>query len=140
MVDVRIKKRPVGATAIVARHGHPKVTSRTGGQIDIVTGATEEGFNPLDLMFASLSACLVLSTRIAASRLDLIDRFDGATADVSGEKSADEPYRLERFAVTFTIAGDLTDAEKHRIVEMAEDICTISNTLRQPPVISVALT
>jgi uncharacterized OsmC-like protein len=140
MVDVRIKKRPVGATATVARHGHPKVTSRTGGQIDIVTGATDEGFNPLDLMFASLSACLVLSARIAASRLDLIDRFDGATADVSGEKSADEPYRLERFSVIFTIAGDLTDAEKHRIVEMAEDICTISNTLRQPSVISVALT
>jgi uncharacterized OsmC-like protein len=137
MVDVRIKSRPIGAQANLQRIGHPKVTSRTGGEIDIVTGASEEGFNPLDLMFASLSACLVLSARIAASRLGILDRFSSVQADVTGRKSADEPYRIEQFFVTFTLEGDLSEAERSEIVELAERICTVSNTLHTPPTISI---
>ncbi|WP_313601120.1 OsmC family protein [Rhizobium sp.] len=139
MVDLKIKRRPIGAVARVQRNGHPQVTSRTGGEIGVVTGASEEGFNPLDLMFASLSACLVLSARIAASKLLIIDRFDGASADVTGEKSAEEPYRIERFTVTITIDGDLTEEERHQIVHMAEEICTVSNTLKTRPEISLSV-
>lgn len=139
MVDLKIKRRPIGAVARVQRNGHPQVTSRTGGQIGVVTGASEEGFNPLDLMFASLSACLVLSARVAASKLSIIDRFGGASADVTGEKSAKEPYRIERFTVTITIDGDLTEGERHQIVHMAEEICTVSNTLKTRPEISLSV-
>ncbi len=139
MVDLKIKKRPIGAVATVQRNGHPQVTSRTGGKFGIVTGASEEGFNPLDLMFASLSACLVLSVRIAASKLLLLDRFDGASADVTGEKSADEPYRIERFIVKILINGELTEDERYNIVDMAEEICTVSNTLKTPPAISLSI-
>lgn len=139
MVDVKIKKRPIGALARLERNGHPVVTSRTGGEIGIVTGASEEGYNPLDLMFASLSACLVLSARIAASKIGLLSRFDGASADVTGEKSAEEPFRIERFVVRITIDGDLSESERHRIVEMAEDICTVSNTLKSTPAISLSI-
>ncbi len=140
MAEAKIKTRPIGATAQVRRTGHPQVISRTGGEIDIVTGASDEGFNPLDLMFASLSACLVLSARIAASRLRLFDRFEGASADVTGEKAPGEPTRLETFAVRMRIEGDLAPAERQRIAEMAEEICTVSNTLRTPPVISITVT
>ncbi len=140
MVDLKIKKRPIGALARVQRNGHPQVTSRAGGKIGVVTGASEEGFNPLDLMFASLSACLVLSARIAASKLSLLDRFDGASADVTGEKSSEEPYRIERFIVEITIDGDLSEDERRRIVHMAEEVCTVSNTLKTPPAISVSIT
>lgn len=140
MVDLKIKKRPIGALARVQRNGHPQVTSRTDGKICVVTGASEEGFNPLDLMFASLSACLVLSARIAASKLSLLDRFDGASADVTGEKSSEEPYRIERFIVEITIAGNLSEDERRRIVHMAEEVCTVSNTLKTPPAISLSIT
>lgn len=139
MVDVKIKKRPIGALARLERNGHPAVTSRTGGEIGVVTGASEEGYNPLDLMFASLSACLVLSARIAASKIGLLSRFDGASADVTGEKSAEEPFRIERFVVRITIDGDLSESERHQIVEMAEDICTVSNTLKSTPAISLSI-
>ncbi len=139
MVDLKIEKRPIGAVAKLQRNGHPQVTSRTGGEVGVVTGASEEGFNPLDLMFASLSACLVLSARIAASKLSLLDRFDGASADVTGEKSSEEPYRIERFIVEITIDGDLTEDERHDIVHMAEEICTVSNTLKVPPAISLRI-
>ncbi len=139
MVDLKIKKRPIGAVAKVLRNGHPQVTSRTGGEIGVVTGASEEGYNPLDLMFASLSACLVLSARIAASKLVLLDRFDGASADVTGEKSSEEPYRIERFIVAMTIDGDLTEEERHHIVHLAEEICTVSNTLKAAPAIFLSI-
>ncbi|AYD01329.1 OsmC family protein [Neorhizobium sp. NCHU2750] len=139
MVDVKIKTRPIGATARLTRNGHPSVTSRTGGQVGVVTGASEEGFNPLDLMFSSLSACLALSARIAASRLGLLDRFVSVTADVTGEKSHEEPFRIERFIVSITVEGEMSDDESHAIVEMAEEICTVSNTLKTPPAISVTI-
>lgn len=139
MVDVKIKTRLIGATARLTRNGHPSVTSRTGGQVGVVTGTSEEGFNPLDLMFSSLSACLVLSARIAASRLGLLDRFGTVTADVTGEKSHEEPFRIEHFIVSITVEGDLSDEERHAIVEMAEEICTVSNTLKTPPAISVTI-
>jgi uncharacterized OsmC-like protein len=138
MVDVRIKARPIGAVAELQRYGHPMVTSRTGGEIGLVTGASEPGFNPLDLMFASLSACLVLSARIAASRLGVLDRFESASADVTGEKAPDEPSRLARFDAHIRISGELTAAEREQIVAMAEEICTVSNTLRTPAIISVS--
>lgn len=137
MVDVKIKSRPIGAQAALKRNGHPVVTSRTGGQVTVVTGASEEGFNPLDLMFASLSACLALSARIAASRLGILDRFESVFADVTGRKSADEPYRIEQFFVSIKIDGKFSESERFEIVEMAERICTVSNTLHTPPVISI---
>jgi len=139
MVDVKIRTRPIGATARLGRNGHPSVTSRTGGEVNVVTGASEAGFNPLDLMFSSLSACLVLSARIAASKLGVLERFESVTADVTGEKSHEEPFRIERFLVSITVDGALSEEERHRIVEMAEEICTVSNTLKTPPAISVTI-
>ncbi|SFB37258.1 Uncharacterized OsmC-related protein [Rhizobium sp. NFR07] len=137
MIDVKIKSRPIGAQAELKRNGHPLVTSRTDGRVTVVTGASEEGFNPLDLMFASLSACLALSARIAASKLGILDRFESVTADVTGQKSAYEPYRIERFSAWIKINGDFSEAERFQIVEMAEEICTVSNTLHTPPTISI---
>lgn len=137
MVDVKIKSRPIGAQTALRRNGHPVVTSRTGGQVTVVTGASEEGFNPLDLMFASLSACLALSARIAASRLGILDRFESVVVDVTGRKTAEEPYRIEQFFVAIKIEGHFSEAQRLEIVEMAERICTVSNTLHTPPVISI---
>ncbi len=68
MADLKVRTRPVGASAVLGRTGFPHVTSATGGEIDIVTSPSQPGFNPLDLLYSSLSACLVLSARMAASQ------------------------------------------------------------------------
>lgn len=128
-----IKVRPTGATATIARTGNPEVTSVTGGALTVVTRPSEPGFNPLDLLYASLSACLALSARIAASELGLLDRFEGARATVTGEKAAEEPARVERLRIEFAIDGDLDEVEKSSIVGRAENICTVSNTLKTAP-------
>jgi uncharacterized OsmC-like protein len=85
MADLR--SRPIGATAALGRTGYPSILSVTGGQLDIVTGPTQAGFNPLDLLLASLAACMSMSARIAARELGFGEAFVGLQVEVSGEKS-----------------------------------------------------
>ncbi|WP_307235090.1 OsmC family protein [Pararhizobium capsulatum] len=128
------KTRATGATAVLGRTGFPHVTSATDGSLDIVTGATQPGFNPLDLLYSSLAACLVLSARIAASRFGVLDRLVEVTASVTGEKAADEPSRVARFNIHLDIRGDFDESMRHAIAEAAEsEICTVSNTIRGNP-------
>ncbi|MNS78706.1 OsmC-like protein [compost metagenome] len=96
----------------------------------MVTGASEPGFNPLDLLYSSLAACLALSARIAASRMAVLDRFEKVTVHVSGEKADEEPSWIVRFDVRIEIKGDFDEATRSGIAHMAEDICTVSNTLK----------
>ncbi|MCZ4429028.1 OsmC family protein [Agrobacterium sp. SOY23] len=141
MVDgAKVKLRPVGASAKVGRLGRPLVSTVTGGSLEIVTGVSEPGFNPIDLLYASLAACLALSARIAASHMGLLDRFEGAAVDVSGEKSAVEPYRIIRFDIGIAIAGDFDAATRTAIAHMAEDICTVSNTLKGDAEFALSIT
>ena len=134
-----LKTRPTGAIATMGRTGFPKVVSRTGGEIEIRTGLSEPGFNPLDLIYASLSACLAMSARIAASKLGLLDRLESVTANVSGSKADDEPSRLARFDIEFDIRGDFDLATRKEIARLAEEICTISNTIAGQPEFSISL-
>ncbi|SES13409.1 OsmC family protein [Rhizobium sp. NFR03] len=131
--------RPTGVTATVGRTGFPQLTSVTGGTLDIVTGASQPGFNPIDLLYASLSACLVLSARIAASRMGILGGITGIRADVTGEKSKEEPSRIVRFDVTFTFKGNLDAVTRQELAEAAEEICTVSNTLRGDALMDVRI-
>ncbi len=130
MGEFRVKKRETGATATLKRNGHPALSTPTGGALSVVTAASEPGFNPLDLLYASLSACLVLSARIAASQMGVLDRFEKAEASVTGEKSESDTARITRFDIRLTISGDFDQEMKRAIAHKAEDICTVSNTLR----------
>ena len=66
-----LKDRPIGATATLGKTGYPAIRSVTGGELEIVTGPTQPGFNPLDLLLASLAACMSMSARIAAREIGL---------------------------------------------------------------------
>ncbi|THK39109.1 OsmC family peroxiredoxin [Ensifer sp. MPMI2T] len=134
MAELKVRTRETGATAVVGRTGFPHVTSVTGGELDIVTSPSQPGYGPLDLLYASLASCLVLSARIAASRFGVLDRLTEVAAKVTGEKAHDEPSRVARFDIEFSIKGDFDDTVRHAIAEAAEnEICTVSNTLRGNP-------
>lgn len=129
-----IKVRPTGATATLQRSGFPHIVSETGGELDIKTGASEAGFNPLDLLYASLSACLAMSARIAAGKLGVLDQLVEVTAQVRGHKAEDEPSRIGRFDIDLKIVGDFDDAIRAEIAHLAEtSICTVSNTINSQP-------
>ncbi|PZM10200.1 OsmC family protein [Rhizobium tubonense] len=140
MVELKAKARQTGATAILGRTGFPHVTSVTGGEINIVTAPSQVGFNPLDLLYASLSACLVLSARMAASQMSVLDKLTEVTAAVTGEKAAEGVSRVEKFNIAFRIKGDFDDATREAIARAAEDeICTVSNTIRGNPAFSTTV-
>ncbi|QFY59033.1 OsmC family protein [Rhizobium grahamii] len=140
MADLKVRTRPVGATAVLGRTGFPHVTSATKGEIDIVTGPSQPGFNPLDLLYSSLSACLVLSARMAASQFGVLDKITEITADVTGEKATEGLSRVQKFNIAFAIKGDLDDEMRSKIAHAAEDeICTVSNTIRGNPEFSTVV-
>jgi uncharacterized OsmC-like protein len=134
MTELKTRSRSTGATAVLGRTGFPHVTSATGGEIDIVTGPSQPGFNPLDLLYASLSACLTMSARIVASQMGVLDRITQLSAEVTGEKAAEGLSRVQTFNIRFTIAGDIDEDTRDTIARTAEDeICTVSNTIRGKP-------
>ncbi|KQW27173.1 osmotically inducible protein OsmC [Rhizobium sp. Root274] len=135
MADLRT--RPLGATATLGRRGYPQIRSATGGTIDIVTGASEPGFNPLDLLLASLAACMSMSARIAARDLGLAERMSGLRVEATGEKADEGPSRFAALTVVFQFEGSLTAKEQLEVGHRAEEICTVSNTLAVRPQIMI---
>ncbi|MGO1161917.1 OsmC family protein [Brucella pseudogrignonensis] len=133
MSELKVRTRETGAVAEMPHGKLPTITTRTGGTVEIVTSVSQPGFNPLDLIYASVAACMALSARIAATKLDLREKLNDVRVEVKGDKAHEGPSRIERFDITFHFDGDLTEDEKHHLAEMAEQICTVSNTLRGDP-------
>ncbi|MCE6074952.1 OsmC family protein [Agrobacterium vitis] len=134
MAEIKMRARPMGATAVIGRTGFPQITSATGGELAIVTGPSQPGFNPLDLLYASLAGCLTISARLAASEMGVMDKITSITASVTGEKAKDGLSRVARLDITLTIQGDIDAETRKAIADRAEhEICTVSNTLSGSP-------
>jgi uncharacterized OsmC-like protein len=82
----------------------------------------------------------VLSARIAASNLGVLDRITEITADVTGEKAAEGLSRVQKFNIAFSIKGEIDEETRQKIAHLAEDeICTVSNTIRGNPEFSTVI-
>lgn len=130
MVGLAVRTRQTGAAAVLTGQEKPVIRSLTGGELLLESSVSGAGFNAIDLLYASLSACLVMSARIAARKLALIDRIKSYEVQVTGDKTDEEPYRVISFDVRFIFDSDLTGQEQHQLAEMAEAMCTVSNTLK----------
>lgn len=105
------------------------VTNDRNQVIEAVFSPRAEGFTPLEIQAAALAACIAASVRIAARAAD-VGALGQIDVDVEAIKAEDEPSRLGRFEVIVHFSDPLDDAVRRRLVDAAEDICTISNTLR----------
>jgi uncharacterized OsmC-like protein len=128
-----VKPRRTGATAVITPTGQAVVTSATGGEIGLNRAATDPAFSPLDLLYAAVAGCLVVSLRDAARRIGVIDRLRLGRAVVQGEKAPEGPPRVARLRIKFEIDGDFDDATRAALIAEAEETCTVSNTLREAP-------
>ena len=134
MAETKIRTRNAGALAVLQGVGMTHITTPTGGEMTVTTAVSEPGFSPLDLLYASLASCLVLSARAAASRLGVLHKLEGVRARVTGGKAEDEPSRVARFNIVISIEGAIDLPDREAIVKAAEtEICTISNTLHGNP-------
>lgn len=136
MSELKVRTRETGAVAEMPEGQLPVITTPTGGKVELVTSVSQPGFNPLDLIYASVAACMALSARIAAGKLGLREKLADVRVEVKGDKTHESPSSIERFHIAFHFDGDLSAEEKRHIAELAEEICTVSNTLRSNPALT----
>jgi uncharacterized OsmC-like protein len=113
------------------------VENLRGASLDVALAPSAPGFSPLELQASSLAACIAMSVKIAA-RQEGLPPLEQIVVEVVAAKAADEPSRLKNFAATVTIGDPLPPGKAEDLVRAAEDICTISNTLRSGDVEIIA--
>jgi uncharacterized OsmC-like protein len=114
-----------------------RAISERGNEIRYSVTPSTPGFNPLELLSASLGICTAINLR-----RELVAAGGGAATPfalvVECVKAGDAPSRVARLSITIhlddAVAGDRT-AE---LVRRAEAACTIANTLHASPRIVTA--
>jgi uncharacterized OsmC-like protein len=134
-MDTVVRKvvRPTGAVARIGRTGRAEVTSATGARIELSSAVSTPGYSPVDLMYAGIAGCLAISLRSAASEAGVLDKLVSARIDVKGRKAPEGRSRITHFDIAVEIDGDFDDKTRHALIERAEELCTVSNTLRLSP-------
>lgn len=124
MAVTSVKVRAQSESAALSR-----VSNDRGQALDGVFSGRAKGFTPLELQAAALAACLDASLRIAARRAGL-DGLGGLAVEVEAIKAGDAPSRLGQFRFSVQFDDALDARTRAELIAAAEDICTISNTLR----------
>ena len=107
-------------------------------------GGTEAGPTPYDFLSMALGTCTSMTLRMYADRKQW--PLEGVTVDVSHDRihAADcedcetKDGRLDRLSRTITLEGPLDDAQKARLLEIANR-CPVHRTLRSEIVVETRL-
>lgn len=94
-------------------------------------GGTNTGPQPTDLLLASMASCFTLALAYAAEKRDVA--LSSIDVDVTG--TYDGP-RFRTIEISVRLGCD--PAEVDRLVRVAEGVCYVANTFRQPPEIVVS--
>jgi len=97
-------------------------------------GGTDQGPTPYDLLSAALATCTTMTLRMYANHKKL--DFESATVRVEHGKIHAEDCqdcesdggKIDEFRRTISLEGDLTEAERQRMLEIA-DRCPVHRTL-----------
>ncbi len=108
-------------------------------------GGTDMGPTPYDLLSAALATCTSMTLRMYANHKKLA--LESATVRVSHNKIHAEDCKdcesdtgkIDEFQRTITLAGDLTDAQRKRMLEIA-DRCPVHLTLHSETKVRSSLT
>lgn len=85
---------------------------------------------PTEVLLASVASCFAIALAFVAAKRDL--ELPGLEVDVSGD------YEGPRIASIEISVSSLADPDLvQRLIPRAERLCYVTNTLRQPPQISV---
>ena len=139
---------PVATDALQAADGEVAARTQTGGfRTDVrfgkhaliadepaSVGGTNLGPTPYDLLSAALATCTSMTLRMYANHKKL--NLESATVRVEHDKIHAEDCvdcetadrKIDEFRRTISLEGDLTEAERNRMLEIA-DRCPVHRTL-----------
>jgi putative redox protein len=95
-------------------------------------GGTNRGPQPTDVLLASIASCFAIAMAYAARKTGaaLADLQVTATATYDGPR-----FATVTIALTSTVARDTLE----RLIPIAQRVCYVTNTLRQPPEMTIGV-
>ena len=127
---VRVTERSPTLTQDIAAGGHSLIADEP---LD-VPGASNLGMTPYDLLLAALGACTSMTLRMYANRKQLnvkninVELAHDRIHARDCENCEDQPFKVDRIRRRITLDGDLSKAERERLLEIA-DKCPVHRTL-----------
>lgn len=147
----RVSRRETGGRDVVAQTGATGFATEVdaaGFELladePVAVGGSDLGPTPYDLLSAALATCTSMTLQMYARRKGL--SLDTATVRVRHsrihaedcESCATREGKIDRFERELRLAGELTDAERRRLLEIA-DRCPVHRTLREEVLIETSV-
>ena len=125
---------------VVVRAGKSFRNEISGGKHRLIAdepvdaGGTDEGPTPYDFLAGALGACTSMTLRVVANRENI--PLEGAEIQITSDRmyakdcadcTSKDGY-IHRFDVRIKLKGDLTDAQRERMLTVAKR-CPVAKTL-----------
>ena len=110
--------------------GHEIVADQTRDE-----AGTDAGMTPLELLGASLAACVTYYVVVFCRRREI--PTSGLEVGLDWNM-ADDPYRVKEFDIKIHLPVALSDVDRAVLFRMAQS-CTVHNTLSHSPTINISL-
>jgi uncharacterized OsmC-like protein len=136
MVDLKAPRTPSRMTVRIEAGCITAVNGR-GDEIRLAASPSQHGFTPLELQSAALGICTAITLRDELARVAGTRAVPPFELAVQGAKADDQPSRLVRIEVSVTFPDGVPARERPGVLHRADAACTIANTLRSRPEISL---